>query len=188
MGPGVLLALLHEVHAAERTLVGHLLRLYVLRCEEQLLGVEQQHPGLLTGVDHRVRFLEGDAQRLLAHDVLAGPRGVDRDLRMETVGRRNGNHLDLGIAQQVAIVGVRLRDTVALGERGGVALRRRGDRDELGLFRDRLYRARDAISLKPRADDADFDSRHREGRQNTCGPGGWTGSHTATPTRESAVP
>ena len=69
---GVLLALLHEMDAPERAFVRHLLRLDVLRREEQLLGVEQQHAGLGARVDHRVRFLERDAERLLADDVLSG--------------------------------------------------------------------------------------------------------------------
>ena len=34
------LALLHEVHSAERSLVRHLLGLHVLRGEKQLLGVQ----------------------------------------------------------------------------------------------------------------------------------------------------
>ena len=98
--PGVLLPLLHEMDAPERPLVGHLLRLHVLRREEQLLRVEQQHAGLGAGVDHRVRFLERHAERLLAHDVLPRARRVDRDLRVHPVRRGDGDQLDLRIAQQ----------------------------------------------------------------------------------------
>ena len=83
----VLLSLLHDVDATERAFVRHLLRLHVLRREEQLLGVEQQHARLRARLDHRVGFLERDAERLLADDVLAGARRVDRDLRVQSVRR-----------------------------------------------------------------------------------------------------
>src|SRR6266850_7389254 len=63
---GMFLTLFHEVHPAERSFISHLLRLHVLRRKEQLLGVEQQHARLAADVDHRVRFLEGHAQRLFA--------------------------------------------------------------------------------------------------------------------------
>src|SRR6266498_360522 len=66
MRAGMFLSLLYEVHAAERSLISHLLRLHIFRRKEQLFGVEQQHARLATCVDHRVRFLEGHAERLLA--------------------------------------------------------------------------------------------------------------------------
>ena len=153
---GVLLALLDQMDTTERAFVGHLFRLHVFRCEEQLLGVEQQHTRSAAGVDHRVGFLECDAQRLLADDVLAGLRRVDRDLRMQAVRGGDRDHLDVRIAEQVVVIGKGLGHAVALGELRRVTLGRRGDRHELGLFGDRLHGARDAIGLKAGTDDADF--------------------------------
>src|SRR5690349_666152 len=74
----VLLTLLHEMDATEGALVRHLLRLHVLWGEEKLLRVQQQYIGLPARVDHLVGLLEGDAERLLADDVLPGAGGVDR--------------------------------------------------------------------------------------------------------------
>ena len=112
----VLLPLLHQVHAAEGAFVRHLLRLHVLGREEQLLGVEQQHTGLAARVDHRVRLLERETEGLLAHHVLAGCGGVDRDLGVQPVGCGDRNQFDRGVAQQLAVVGVGARDAVPLGE------------------------------------------------------------------------
>ena len=94
----MLLALLHQVHAAECTLVRQLLRLHVFRREEQLLGVEQQHARFAARVDHRVGLLDGHTQRLLAHHVLAGLGGVERELCVQPIGRCDRHHLDVRIA------------------------------------------------------------------------------------------
>ncbi len=174
----MLFSLLHQVDSPEGSLVRHLLRLHVFRREEQLLGVEQQHARLGARVDHRVGFLERDTQRLFANDVLAGFGGVDRDLRVQAVGRGDRDQLDLGIAQQIVIIAVRVRDAVALGEIRRVAFGRRRDRHQLGLFRDRFHGARNAIGLEARADDADSYFGHGRGRQNTCARGSWTGSQS----------
>ena len=116
------LALFDQVDAAECALIRHLLRLHVFRRKEQLLGIEQQHARLRAGVDHRIGFLERHAQRLFAHDVLAGSGGIDRDLRVQAIGGGDRNHLDLRIAQQLAVVGECLGDAVAFGEIRRVAL------------------------------------------------------------------
>ena len=173
------LALFHEVHPAKCAFIRHLLRLDVFRREEQLLGIQQQDAGVATRVDHRIGFLERHTHGFFANDVLTGFGGIDRDRRVQAIGGSDRNHFDSGIAQQVVVVGVRLGDAVALGELGRMASGRRGDRHELGLFRDPFHRARNTVGLKAGAHDADFyfgRSAHR------CG------SHTATPTRESAVP
>jgi len=70
------------VHAAECPFVRQLLCLQVLWREKQLFGVEQQHARRAARVDHRVGFFHRQAERLLAHHVLAGLGGVDGDLRV----------------------------------------------------------------------------------------------------------
>ena len=61
VGPGMFLALFYEMHAAERSLIGHLFCLYVLRSEKQLFGVQQQHIRLASRIDHGIGFFECQA-------------------------------------------------------------------------------------------------------------------------------
>ena len=156
---GVLLALLHEVDATERALVRHPLRLDVLRREEQLLGVQQQDARPRAGVDHRVSLFQGETERFLTNDVLARACGLDRDPRMEVVGRRDPDHVDVGVAHQLAIVAVGSRHAVPRRELAGMPRRRRGDGDDRCLVGDHARRRADALRLKPRPDDPDPDSR-----------------------------
>jgi hypothetical protein len=156
----VLLSLLDQMDPSERALVRHLLRLDVLRREEELLGVEEEDAGLRARIDHRVGLLERDAERLLADDVLPRQRGFDRQPRVQSVRRRDRDHLDVGVAQHLAVIGVVPRDAVAARERLGIPRRRRGDGDDLGLLGHRLHRRRDAVGLEARADDPDLHLRH----------------------------
>ena len=71
------LGLLHEVHLTECTLVGHLLRLAVLRREVQLLGVEEMDAVLFGCLVHAVALGDRHRHRLLHHHVLACRRCVD---------------------------------------------------------------------------------------------------------------
>src|SRR6202044_1048549 len=61
----VLLALLNQMHFAEGARVCHFLRLGILRREEELLRVEQQHPVRAARLDHPVGLVEGDTEGLL---------------------------------------------------------------------------------------------------------------------------
>src|SRR5205814_1877161 len=91
------------------------------------------------------------AQRLLAHHVLAGAGGVNRDLGVQTIGSGDRDHLDVGIAQQLAVVGVRARDAVPPGEARGVSPRGRGHGDDLRFVRDRAPGPLDAFTIRCRA-------------------------------------
>ena len=55
---GMLLALLHQIHFAERTLIRHLFRLEIFRRKEQLFGVRQHDALLLADLDHVVGLFE----------------------------------------------------------------------------------------------------------------------------------
>jgi hypothetical protein len=140
---------------SERSFVRHLLRLHVLRREEELFGVEQEHACLRASVEHGVSLLKRDTERLFAHDVLPGTSGVDRYARVQAVGRRDRDHLDGGVAQHLAIVGIGSWNSVTSRERVGVSGARRRDRDHLGLLGHRPHRGSDAIRLKARPNDSD---------------------------------
>src|SRR4029077_8594782 len=109
----VLLALFHEMNAAESAFIRHLLRLHVLWREEELLSVEKKNTGLGARVDHRVGFLERDGQRFLANNVFSSCGGLDRHSGVTPMGRRYGDHLDRGVAQHLAVVGIETSYAVA---------------------------------------------------------------------------
>ena len=152
----VLLRLFDEVNAAEGPFIGHLFRLHVFRCEEQLLGVQQQHTGLLAGVEHCVRLLERDAKRFFTHHVFPGARRIDRHRRVQAIRGRDGHHLDRGILEHLAIVCIVRRNAVSRGECPRIPSRRRGHRHHLRLVRHHPHRRRDAVRLKSRADDSNL--------------------------------
>ena len=156
----VLLALLYQVDSPEGAFVRHLLCLDVFRREEKLLGVEKEDAGPGAGIDHRVGFLERDAKRLLADDMLSGRRGVDRHACVEAIGRGDRDHFDPRVAQHLTVVGVEGRDSVSARKSLCVPLRWRGNSDYFHLFRHRLHRGGDAIRLETRADNSDFYFRH----------------------------
>ena len=160
MRPGVLFTLLYEVDAAERAFVRHLLRLHVFRREEELLGVEKQNTRFRARLDHRVSLFECNTEWLLADDVLSSSRGIDRDLGVQSIRNRDRDHLDRGVGEHLAIVGIESGDFVTAGESFRVPFGRRGDGNYFRLFRHRLHGCRDAIRLKARADDSNLNLRH----------------------------
>ncbi len=88
--------------------------------------------------------------------MLAGGRDIERHLAMQIVGRRDGDHLDIGLFQHLAIVGEDSRDPVAFREFRGVTRRRRSDRDNFRFFRHDLKGSGVNIRLKLRSDDSDL--------------------------------
>ena len=116
MRAGVLLALLDQDDVAERALVDELLGAHVLRREEQLLGVHQLDAGLAAGGDHRVGLFQGQAERLLADDVLAGAGGVDADLRVQVVRHPDGDHVEIVALEHLSVIGEVARDTELIGK------------------------------------------------------------------------
>ena len=67
-------------------------------------------PACARRVDHALGLGRGQGQRLLAQDVLAGLGGRDRPLRVEVVGQRDVDRVDLGIGEQRLVGGVGARD------------------------------------------------------------------------------
>ena len=82
--------------------------------------------------------------------------GVDRDLRVQAVGRGDRDHLDVRIAQEIAVIGVGVRDAVPLGKVSRVALGRRCHGDQLGSIRYGFHCPSDAVRLEAGADDPDL--------------------------------
>ena len=102
---GVLLALLDEVDVAERALVRHLLRLHVLRREEQLLGVHEEH-ALRRGRRRSSRRPPPASRRAASRRRRACRRARRRSSSgVQPVRRRDRDHLDVRLAQQLAVVG-----------------------------------------------------------------------------------
>src|SRR5262249_48046544 len=77
----VAFTLLHQMDASEGPLLRHLLGLGVFRNEGQLLAIHKKHAVSPADIDHLLRLLEAEAERLLADDVLAGLRRGARDRR-----------------------------------------------------------------------------------------------------------
>ena len=61
-------------------------------------------PEVLPGVQDAVAALGGDGQRLLAEDVLARLQRGDGVLLVAEVGRGDGDGVDVGAVEQLAIV------------------------------------------------------------------------------------
>ena len=59
--------------------------------------------------DQLVAFRHGHRHRLLHGDVLSRGEGVDPHARVQVVGGDDVDGVDLGVVEQVAVVGVRLR-------------------------------------------------------------------------------
>ncbi len=133
VGAVVLLGLLDQERLAHGALVDQRLGPHVFGGEQQLLGVEQVHPRLLAGGDHLVGLLQRAAQRLLAHDVLAGAGRGDGHLGVLVVGQRQRDQLDVVAGQQLPVVLVGVRDPALVGERLGLARRGRGHGQQVGL-------------------------------------------------------
>src|SRR6266481_6863987 len=151
----VLLGLFHEMNAAESAFIRHLLRLHVLWREEELLRVEEKDTGSGARVDHRVGFLERDAQRLLANNVFSSCGSLDRDAGVKPIRRRYGDHLDRRVAQHLTVVGIETSYAVTSRKRLRIPLCRGCNGYNLHLLRHCLDRCRNAIRLEARADDSD---------------------------------
>ena len=158
VGPEVFLALFHQVDFAERTFVRHLLGLDVLGSEEQFFGVHQQHTLSGARVDHFVGFLERHAQRFLADHMLPGSRRIQRHLRMQVVWRCDSHHLDVWLAEHLAIVAKYSLDPIAPGQFLGVSGCGRGNRHHLRFLGHDLKGGRVDVGLELRTDDTNFDS------------------------------
>jgi len=109
---------------------------------------------LLTGFDELIGGFEGGRHRFLDEDVLAGLRRLLRDLGVQVVRRADAHGVDVGVFDQLAIVGVRLPDGELLGEVPDSGGGHVGDGDEVRavdlIERDRVRRGDDAA-----ADDAE---------------------------------
>ena len=74
-------------------------------------------------------------ERLLAQHVLAGFERGDRPLRVQPVGQRVVDRVDVGIGDERGVGVVHRRDAVLRRERVGAAAIARRDRDDLGFAR-----------------------------------------------------
>ena len=72
-------------------------------------------------LDHPLGVGRGQGQRLLAQDVLAGPRRGDRPLGVEVVRERDVDGVDLRVGEERLVGAVDARDPVPLGDRGARA-------------------------------------------------------------------
>src|SRR5579884_251089 len=87
-------------------------------------------PGRLERLDNSARIRHARGQRLLAEHVLPGPRGRDGVLGVQRVGGGDIDDVDLAVAQQVRVVGVRSARPVLLRERLGAAAVAADDGDQ----------------------------------------------------------
>ena len=83
--------------------------------------------------DHRVRFFEGQAQRLLDDHVPAGGDGVDREARVQVIRQADVDDVAVDPRECLLEIGQPARDAVLLRERARVVLGSRIDGDDLGI-------------------------------------------------------
>ena len=76
---------------------------------------------------------------------------------VQRVGRGDGHHLDIFLAQHFLVIQEDARDTIFLRQFRRMAGRGRAHRHHFGLFRHDLKRCRVDVALKLRSDDSDFD-------------------------------
>ena len=135
----MLLRLLDEGRAAKRAGIEQRLHTHVLGREAHLLGIHEEHAGILAGRHHAVGLGHAQAHRLLQHDVLAGGGAVQHQRAVGVVGRADDHHVDVVALEQRAMVGAVVRETVSPGEGLGMARRRRRDPDQsrMGVARER---------------------------------------------------
>ena len=131
MGAVVLLRLLDEGRAAKRTGVEQRLHPHVLRREAHLLGIHEEHAGVLAGGDHAVGLGHAQAHGLLQHDVLACSGAVQHQRAVSVVGRADHHHVDIVALQQRAVICAVVGEAVRFCESLGVPRRRRCHRDQL---------------------------------------------------------
>ncbi len=135
MRPEMFLRLLHHVDFAESAVVGHLLRLDVLWREIEFLGVHQQDSVLTARLDHEVCLFEGHTQGLFTNHVFPSRRRVARHLCVQRVRDGDGDHLQITLSEHGPVIGKKTGNLMLACEPLGVAGRRRGNRHDLGLFR-----------------------------------------------------
>jgi len=88
--------------------------------------------------------------------VFAGVGDIDGHLRVQRIGRGDGDHFDIGFFEHVAVVKEDALDAVAFGEGRGVSGRGRGDGYDFGFFGHELEPGGVDIGFELGADDADF--------------------------------
>jgi hypothetical protein len=92
-----------------------LLELLHRRLPAALMADAEGDARLLAGLDHPLRGLDGERQRLLAEDLLAGGSGLQRQRLMQRVRHGDDDRVDLRILEHLLdIVGE--RDAVFAGE------------------------------------------------------------------------
>jgi len=102
-----------------------------LGAEAVLVAHGELHAGLVGRLDHRVGLLQGRRDRLLTQDVLARPCRGDDGLGVRGRPRRDSDHLDARIVEEVLVAAVRAVDPEVLGGLLGLCLVDVGDRDEV---------------------------------------------------------
>ena len=121
------------MHAAQGSFVRHRLGVHVLGSEEVLLGIEEEDTGLQAGLDHSVALLQVEGHRLLADDVLACGRGVHGHPGVQVVGTGDGDSVQVGQAQQFAVVSEHVGYAAPPGEGPTLLPVMRGDGDHLDV-------------------------------------------------------
>jgi hypothetical protein len=154
----VFLGLFDEVDLAESAFVGHLFGFDVLRGKEQFLSVEKEDALAPAGVDHEIGFLEGHAERFLADHMFAGVGGVDGHLGVQCVGGGDGDQLDVGFGEHLAVIGEPAGQVMFAGELFGVTGGGRRHGNDLGFVGQDAERFGVDIGFELGSDDADFDS------------------------------
>ena len=81
------------------------------------VGDHAHQAGAGAGLDHALRFGDVHGQRLLAEHVLAGRQGRDGGRGVQGVRAGDGHCVDVRPSQQLAVVGVDVRDTATRGQR-----------------------------------------------------------------------
>ncbi len=107
-------------------------------CERVVAVVERLHhhePGAVGDRGHLFGLGGVVGEGLLAEHVLARLERGDRPLRVQTVGQRVVDGVDVGIGEQVGVGVEDARDAVLGGVGVGAAAVTRGDRDHLGILR-----------------------------------------------------
>ena len=166
VGTVVLLALLEQRRAAERSRVEKLLEPYIFGCEAEFFGVHQLHAGAAARGEHGVGLGQVEAQRLLADDVLAGLGSGQGEGGVGVVGGGDDDHIDVGRADEFQRVGRAVGNVEPPGE--GLRIRRRGRGDGRELSARALqHTLRMDAGDELRADDANA-NRASHGR---CAPG-----------------
>src|SRR5262249_13043259 len=114
-------ALLYQMDFPKSTVICHFFCLYVLGCEKELFGIKQQNASIAGVVNHLLGLLNCHGQRFLTYNVLSRSGTICCHLRMQSVWRRNGDHLQVALLEHVAIIREYTRDAISLGQSGGMS-------------------------------------------------------------------